>query len=173
MSNGIDIEITGFQELVGKIQRITNDKSKKKEMIGILRQVASGTVRVAKRNAPRSKKPHLISGSRTRRMVQPGNLSKSIGTIVAKRGKAAVNPTVAVGPRAKIKNDGFYGNFVENGHKTYKGKSRNSRTRATNATGSVQGQFFMKKTFQQTEGRATAESTDRIAKYIQRKLEKL
>lgn len=173
MSSGIDIQVQGFPELIAKIEKLRNDKSKKREMVGILKQVASGTVKVAKRNAPVSKKAHLVSGSRTRKIIQPGNLKKSIGTIVARKGKAVDNPTVVVGPRAKGKNDGWYGNFVEQGHYTYKGKKRNSRKNATNQSAFVQGKFFMKQTFAETEGKATAESEQRIAKYIQRKLERL
>ncbi len=173
MSSNLDIQVQGFPELIAKIEKLRTDRSKKREMIGILKQVASGTVKAAKRNAPVSKKPHVISGSRTRKIIQPGNLRKSIGTIVAKKGAAVDNPTVAVGPRAKGKNDGWYGNFVDQGHKTYKGKKRNNRRNATNVKGFVDGKFFMKQTFRETEGKATADTEQKIAKYIQRKLERL
>ncbi len=173
MSSNLDIQVQGFPELVAKIQKLDNDKKKFREMIAILKQVASGTVKASKRNAPVSNAPHLISGKRTRAIIRPGNLKRSLGTIVGKKGSSAKNPTVYVGPRAKGMNDGWYGNFVEAGHNIYKGKIRNSRKAATNKSGRVEGKFFMKKTFEETEGRATAESTERIAKYIQKKINRL
>ena len=92
------VEITGFPELERKIKALGDDKSKKREVIGILKQVASSTVKAAKQTAPISKKKHTARG----RVIQPGNLKKSIGTIVGRKGNAKDNPTVYVGPRAKI-----------------------------------------------------------------------
>lgn len=176
MSNGVNVQIQGFNELVEKIRIIKDDKRKKREIISLLKQVAGDTVRVTKKNAPVSKKEHLISGRRSRKIIQPGNLKKSIGVIVAKRGKSGENPTIAVGARAgfKRKNDGYYGHMVESGHTLYLGYNRKKETKyRKNASMHIEGKFFMKKSFQEAKGKATAESTERIAKYIQRKLERL
>lgn len=176
MSNGVNVDIEGFNELVEKIRKIKNDKTKKREIIGILRQVAGETVRITKKNAPISKKEHLITGKRSRKVIQPGNLKRSIGVIVAKRGKSGENPTIAVGARAglKYKNDGFYGHMVEGGHTLYLGYNRKKETKyRKNSSTYVDGKFFMKKSFQEAKGKATAESEQRIAKYIQRKLDRL
>ena len=70
------VEITGFPELEKKIKALSDDKSKKREVVGILKQVASSTVKAAKQTAPISKKKHTARG----RVIQPGNLKKSIGS---------------------------------------------------------------------------------------------
>jgi hypothetical protein len=52
------VEVTGFPELERKIKALSNDKDKKREVIGILKQVANSTVKAAKQTAPISKKKH-------------------------------------------------------------------------------------------------------------------
>lgn len=173
-------EISGFRELQEKLKRLANDKQRKAEVIKVLRAVASGTTRVAKNNAPKSKKPHLISGKRTRRVIQPGNLKKSIGVIVGKRGKAKENPTVYVGPRAKGNNLGFYGNFVEYGHNIYKAgfkrkRSASAKARQHNTAGSSKrtaANPFMAKTYAETKGHVTAETEQKVVAIIKKSINK-
>lgn len=175
------VEITGFAELQRKLMLLANDKQKRAPMLKVLRKVAQGTVKVAKRKAPVSKKPHLISGKRTRRMVQPKNLSKSIGTITGKKGAAKTNPTIYVGPRTKGVNDGFYGNFVEYGHNIYnKGfkrkRSVSAKAKAHNAAGAKSSTTaipFMRDTYDQTKGQVTAESEKSVVAFIQKEINKL
>ena len=81
------VEITGFKELQAKI-KVLPDKVKRKELLKIFGQVANSTVNAARSNASISKKKHIISGeTRKRKVVQPGNLKKSIGKIVSRRNK--------------------------------------------------------------------------------------
>ena len=174
-------QITGFTELIQKIRQLASDKDKKAEMVRLLRNVAIGTSRVAKRNTPISKRPHLISGSRTRRIVQPGNLKKSIGVITGRKGKAKTNPTVYVGPRAKGNNDGFYGNFVEYGHNIYRTgfsrkRSSSESARRHNTSGAISRTSenrFMERTYDQTKGQVTAETEAKVVKFIQKRIDKL
>lgn len=154
------VEITGFKDLEQKLKALANDKQKKTEILRILRKVAQATVKAARRNAPKSKKAHLISGKRTRKVIQPGNLAKSVGTITGRKGGARINPTVYVGPRAKGKHDGFYGNWVEYGHKVKGG-------------GKSRALPFMKTTYSQTKGQVTKESEQQVAKYIQKRINAL
>lgn len=177
MSNTL-IEVTGFDVLQARIKLLANDKQKRTEILRVLRAVAMGTTRVAKRNAPKSKKPHLISGKRTRQIVQPGNLKKSIGTIT---GRNKENPTVYVGPRAKNNNLGFYGHFVEYGHNIYKQgakrkHSASERARAHNnsiAQSRTAANPYMQKTFDETKGQVTAETADKVAKVVQKTIDRL
>jgi hypothetical protein len=152
------IEVTGFKELQDKIKLIADDKTKRAEVLKILRVVARPTVQAARNLAPRSKKPHTISGKRTRQIIQPGNLSKSIGPITSK----SENPTILVGPRVKGKFNAFYGAFVESGRKI-QGKNG----------GKTIGKFYMRKSFELTKGAVTADAETKVAAYIQKQINRL
>ena len=145
-------EIAGFEELQRKIKLLGNDRLKRNEMLKIQRQVAKSTVSAARAQAPVSKKPHLISGSRTRVMINPGQLRDSIGTIT---GKAKTKAVIYVGPRTKGKWHGWYGAMVHGGTIHQK---RNE---------------FMQRAFNQTQGRVTADFEGRVTKYVQKQINKL
>jgi len=149
------VEITGFPELQAKLKQLP-DKVKKAEMLKILGQVANATVSAAKSQAPQSKKEHIISGKRTRKIIQPTNLKKSIGKITGKRGLGVQNAVLYVGPKSKgVKNDGWYGMFVNKG--TVK--------QAANP--------FMDRAYEQTKGGVTADAEVKVAKYLQRQIDRL
>lgn len=149
-------DIKGFDVLLRKIKTLSDDRVKKREVLKLLRQVATPTVRAARRQAPVSKKPHYQGGKRTRKRIEPRNLQKSIGKITGKRGKAKTNPVVYVGPRSKgRRHDGWYGGFVHGG--TVKQTSNP----------------FMERAYKETEGQVTKEAEQRVAKYIQKQIDKL
>ena len=171
------IEVQGFDKLQAKVKQFANDKQKKQAILPVLRAVASGTVKVAKNEAPVSKRKHVISGSRTKKIITPGNLKKSIGVIAGKRGKAKENPTVYVGPRAKGSFDGFYGAWVEKGHNVYragfKRKRKKSASNGSGVTKRTKAVPFMQRAYQQTKGQVTSDAEKRVAKVIQRQIDKL
>ena len=146
-------EVTGFKELQKQIGRLGNDRLKRNEMLKILRQSSKATLQAARSEVPVSKKEHLISGKRTRRVIQPGNLRKSIGNIT---GKSKVIPTIYVGPRVKGKQLGFYGAFVHGG--TIKGIKPNP---------------YLTRAYNKTKGQVTAEAEKGVAKYVQKQINKL
>jgi len=149
------VEISGFDELQKQLKRLS-DKVKRKELLKILGQVANSTVRAARQQAPRSKKDHIISGKRARKLIRSGNLRKSIGKIRGKRGLGKENAVLYVGPRSKgRKNDGWYGQFVEGG--TVKQKSNP----------------FMQRAYSQTKGKVTADAEKKVAKYLQKQIDRL
>ncbi|MBF05024.1 MAG: hypothetical protein CMP76_17240 [Flavobacterium sp.] len=170
------VKIEGFEELVSKVKRIANDKQKKQAIIPVLRAVASGTVKVAKNEAPVSKKAHIVSGKRTKKKINPGNLKKAIGIILGKRGKSKENPTVYVGPRAKGSFDGFYGGWVEKGHNVYAKGFKRKRTKGVN-TGAAKSKTkaipFMQRAYNQTKGQVTSEAEKKVARVIQKQIDKL
>lgn len=148
-------EIEGFDKLQVKIKQLP-DRVKRKEVLKILGQVANPTVKAARSQAPRSNKPHLQSGRRTRKIIQPGNLKKSIGKIRGKRGTAKVNAVLYVGPRSKgRKNDGFYGAFVHGGTKTQTANP------------------FMDRAYNQTKGLITQDAEAKVKKYLDRQITRL
>lgn len=149
------IEIEGFEALQKKIKQLP-DKVKRREVLRILGQVANPTVNAARAQAPQSKKPHVQAGKRTYKVIEPGNLKKSIGKITGRRGSAKVNAVLYVGPRSKgRKNDGFYGAFVHGGTKTQSANPFMDRARA------------------QTEGGVTKDAEVKIEQYIQKQVKRL
>ena len=173
------VEITGFAELQSKLLQLP-DKVKKREMLKLLGQIANATVSAARATAPVSKKQHIISGpTRTKKVIQPGNLKRSIGKITGKRGLGKENAVLYVGPKSKgIKNDGWYGHILEYGHNIYKaGFKRNTKgNRAFNATGAkgnVEAKNFMKYAYAQTKGGVTQESEAKVTRYVQKQIDRL
>ncbi len=169
------VEIEGFSELQRKITQLANPRDKRREMLALMRNTAKSTVKAARQKARKSSKPHLISGKRTRQVIQPGNLKKSIGTIT---GKNKDNPTIYVGPRVKGKHLGFYGAWVEKGHNIYrKGFKRNRKgNRAFNATGAsstTTPKPFMKPAYEQTKGKVAQELEQKTAAFIQKRIDRL
>lgn len=168
------VEIQGFNELQQKIKMLSDDRSKKRELIALLRRVAASTVRLAKQNAPVSKKMHVARNKK----INPSNLKKSIGIIIGKKGQAKENPILYVGPRAKGANDGWYGHFVEYGHNVYaRGFKRKKRKKGADnssfAISRTKANNFMQRTYEQTGGKVSQEAAVKIAAYIQKRIDKL
>ena len=172
------VKFEGFADLQAKIRKLGNDKDKKREVLSILRNVANSTVKAARVFAPKSKQPHIVSGSRARKVIQPGALKKSIGKITGRKGASKKNPTIYVGPRAKGKHDGFYGAWVHEGHNIYRTgfkrkRSGNSRYNARGAKRQTTKNPFMDKAYNATKGGVTAEAEKRTVKFIQRRINRL
>lgn len=165
-------EIKGLKEVTEKIKQLP-DKAKRKEVIKILRASAKPTVSSARKEAPVSKKAHVLRGGKK---VQPKNLQKSIGVQVARRAK---NPMIVVRPKSSGKYDGFYGRaFVIFGHNIYRtGFKRNRRgNRGFNSTGAkgvVPPDPFMNRAREKTEGPVSKDAKARMEKYIQKLIGKL
>lgn len=193
----MDVQILGFDEIRGGIMEIVNDKSKKKEILLLLRRIAQPALLASKRFVPVQRSR---SNLRTRRTVIGGGLKQSLGFITGKKGNSKDNPTIYVGPRvfkgAKAKKsgrntfgDGWYGHMVDQGHDIYKNpkqqayvrkegiRSRNSLARLTGrdkgrVQSRVEGQFFMKKAYQATGNTASEEAGGAVAKYFQKRFDK-
>ena len=163
------IEIKGFEELKSKILELSKDKEKKSEILMILRQVAKPTLQIAQSLVPVSRKPHYLRG----KLIQPGNLQKSLGFISSK----SQNPTVLVGARVKGQNNGFYAHFVHNGVNVYNKGYKRKRTYAGMndhaAVSRTSANPFLTKAFEVTEGLVTSDAEKRITNFIQRRIDKL
>jgi HK97 gp10 family phage protein len=162
------VEIQGFEALQDKIRDLANDRDKRREVLGLLRQIAKPTLQAARNSVPVASKKHKARG----KIINPGNLKKSLGTITG-RGD---NPTIYVGPRAKGSNDGWYGHFVEYGVNKYaKGFRRRRRQGANNASalGRTRANPFMQRAYDSTQGGVTADAESKVAAYIQRRIDKL
>lgn len=162
------VEISGFKELQDLIKDLADDKNKRRESLVLLRQVAKPTLDVAKQLVPVSKKIHIARGKK----IQPGTLKKSLGNITSK----SKNPTILVGPRAKGKNDGWYGHFVHDGVNIYrKGFKRKHKKGANDgaALRRTKGNPYLRKAFESTEGKITKDAEQKFAKFLQRRIDKL
>lgn len=162
------VEIEGYPELLAKLRLLSDDKDKKKEVLLILRQVANSTLKVAQTLVPVSKKAHRARG----KLIQPGNLKKSLGNITGK----GQNPTVYVGPRAKGSNNGWYGHFVHDGHNVYAKGYKRKRTKGSNMSAAIKrtaGNPYMTKAYEATNGQVTEDADRKITAFIQRRIDKL
>lgn len=149
------VEITGFKELEAKLKSLGNDKIKNREVLKILGQVANPTVKAVKALTPVSKKPHIQKrkGQRFGTVITPGTGKRSIGKKTMRRAR---NPTLYVTPRSTKRADGFYlRHFVIKGTKSQKANN------------------FIDKAYQQTQGRVTKEAEVKVAKYIQKTIDRL
>lgn len=167
MSN-VAVNVEGFDKLVAQIRKLANDKDKRREMLILLRQIANPTLKAAKLFAPISRKKHKARG----KLIAPGNLKKSLGTITGK----SENPTILVGPRAKGSFDGWYGHFVHEGVNVYNKGYKRKRVRGANNKAAVSrtpGNPFLTKAYNATNGQVTADAEKRFIAYIQRRVEKL
>ncbi|WP_119792048.1 HK97-gp10 family putative phage morphogenesis protein [Flavobacterium anhuiense] len=161
-------EVEGFEELKAKIRELANDKDKKREVLVILRQVAQPTLQAARSFVPVSSKRHKARG----KLIEPGNLKKSLGFITGKQ----ENPTIYVGTRAKGANSGWYGHFVERGVNKYRKGYKRKRKRGANnhaAIGKTKATPFMAMAYQATGTQVTNEAQQKMAKFIQRRIDKL
>lgn len=168
------VEIEGFDVLQRKIKQLGDDRDKQREVKAILRRVARPTVKAARSFAPKSSQPHRARKT----LINPGNLKKSIGTITGRKGNSKKNPTIYVGPRVKGKHDGFYGAWVHDGVNIYrKGFKRNRKgNKGYNASGAktrTNPQPYMDKAYNATKGKVTADAEKGVAKFIQKKIDKL
>jgi HK97 gp10 family phage protein len=148
------IEISGFEELERKIKSLP-DKVKRREITKILGQVANSTVSAAKNLAPVAKKPHIQKSKRQRfgTVITPGSGRKSIGKTVMRRAR---NPLVYVSPKKMAGVDGWYlRQFVIPGTKHIKSNP------------------FLDRAYEQTQGKVSAEAETKVAKYIQKQIDRL
>ncbi len=167
--SSFSVEVTGFDELVNELKKIADDKTKRKETLIILRQIAKSTLEVAKREVPVSKKVHIARGQR----ISPDNLKKSLGTIT---GKNKENPTILVGPRVKGNNKGWYGHMVHDGVNVYrKGFKRKHKKGANDhaAVSRTRSNPYLTRAYDQTQGKVTADAEAKFTASVQRRLNKL
>lgn len=198
MSNSVNVDVKGFQELANKIKLLGDDKDKRRESVAILKQIAKPTLAASKNLAPVSKKKHFSRG----KFIEPGTLKKSLGLITAK----SKNPTVIVGARAKRKFDGWYANFVHDGHEyfasatqktklffknnsrftTVRNKGKGSafnkkrktkvervRLRQAGMARRTKAQPFLNNAYEQTQGKVTSDAEKKFAAFLQRRIDKL
>jgi len=191
------VDIEGFDKLQKQLMKLSNDKSKKREIIQILKQFSKPTKTAAQRYVPVQSS---FSNIKSKRTVLGGSLRASIKPIVGKKGNSRINPTVYIGPRVykgkktskagrNVWGDGWYGHMVDQGHDIYgnssnRGKKKKSgkavsvlarvgKRNKGNVVGRVPGAFFMKKAYQLTKGKVTNESASAVARYFQKKINKL
>lgn len=149
------VQIEGFRQLQQQLKKLSDDKSKRKEVLKILGQVANPTVKAVRSFTPVSKKPHIQKrkGQAFGTVITPGTGKKSIGKRTMRRAK---NPTIVVGPRSTKRADGWYlRQFVIPGTKFQKSNP------------------FVDKGYNQTAGKVTADAVRKTSRYFQRQIDRL
>ncbi len=165
MSNGKSIiQVEGFDRLQQKIKQLP-DKVKKREVLKILGQAANPTLKAVQKLAPVGSGFIEVRGKRykrgkrqVRKTVVQDQYTPGIGkkSISKKNMTRAKNPMLYISPRSRKKADGFYlRQFVSPGTKHQKPND------------------FMERAFNSTKGRVTAESEQKIVKYIEKQITRL
>lgn len=168
MSN-IRVDVIGFDKLTAQLKQLANDKDKRREVLIILRQVAKPTLNVARNLVPVRRS---YSNLKTRKTVQGGTLKKSLGNITGKQ----QNPTIYVGARAKGVNNGWYAHFVHEGRNVYRTGFKRKRVKGANSAGAIrrtQGNPFLTKAYERTNGQVTADAEAQMVAFIQRRIKRL
>lgn len=166
MSNSIDIKVEGFTELTSKIKKLSDDKSKRREVNKILGQLANPTLKVARQLAPvgdglihtgrksYKRKKRQAGKNVYQNPYQAGTGKKSLAKKTMTR---SIVPMVTISPRSRKSADGFYlRQFVIPGTKLNPNKN-----------------FFMDKAYEQTKGTVTADAEKRMARYFQKQINRL
>lgn len=152
------VEIQGYDKFLKAIEKLP-DKTKRSEMLKLIRKTTKPTILAAKANIN----------------DQSGRLARSIGNIT---GKSKTYPNILVGPRIKGNHAGFHGHLVEFGTKKHviwqKYKTKNGRIirRRIEHPGS-KPHPFMKPAFESTKGLVSKDLEVRIAKYLEKKVQTL
>lgn len=164
------VEIQGFKELQTKLKKLGNDKDKRKEVLKILRQVANPTKNAAKQLAPKHNKRIVVRGKyyirKYRRVGKTvvqwryttGFAEKSIGIKTLRR---ANNPMLVVRPR----------DIAIGGKKKYGGWY--VRQMLIRGTKYIKANPFLDKAYQQTKGLVTADAERKVARYMQKQINRL
>ncbi|CAL2095853.1 conserved protein of unknown function [Tenacibaculum sp. 190524A02b] len=148
-------EVEGFDVLQKKIKRLGKDKSKRKEVLKILGQVANPTLKAARRLAPVSSKAHYQKrkGQIFGVVISPGTGKRSLGKQSMKR---ASDPMIYVSPTSTKRADGWYlRQFVLRGTKKIKANP------------------FLDKAYQETKGGVVKDAEKRVARYFQKRIDSL
>lgn len=148
------VEIEGFAELEKQIKSLANDKVKKREVLKILGQVANPTVKAVKALTPIGDGLIKLRGnSYARKNYLGGTGKRSIGKKNMRKTKNAV---LYVSPRSTKRADGWYlRQFVIRGTKKQKANE------------------FIDKAYSQTKGQVTKDAEVKVAKYIQKQINRL
>lgn len=119
MSTDMRIEFTNAAEVNALLSGLPK-QYQSKVMKAMIKDATKPLLDQARQNAPRSKRAHKARGH----VIPSGTLSKSIGIIDIRKAKTV---TQLIGPRVKGAfggyKGGWYGHWVEFGHKIRRGKS--------------------------------------------------
>lgn len=163
------VEIKGFDVLERKLKSLTNDKVKRREVIKLLGQVANPTVKVARNYAPSAGhlqpriKTYVRKKRQVRNVVVEQNYTSGLGkeSIGKKILRKARNPMLVV--RANDKDIG--------GKKGYGGFYM--RQWVIRGTKNYDGNPFMDTAYRLTKGRVTKDAELKMARYIQKQINRL
>lgn len=148
----IDVtKVEGFAELNKKLKRL-GDNVKRKEVLAIQRRLAKPIEKAYRRNLP----------------TDSGTLGKSVSIKTVSARRSGGNPAIVVRPGKKGKNNGFYKFMV-----IRKGDHPGSNRRGSRIGLNTVTENARNKTLSQTGNGVLRDSEGKVAKYIQRKIDRL
>jgi HK97 gp10 family phage protein len=141
--NSVTISFSGFEKVQRNLKVLRGFPGQKRSVRDAAYKALKSTEKAARDEVPVRKKPY--SDNRKR-----GTLKKSIG-----RKKARNAPVALVGPRAgsSLKNDGWYGHFIEDGTKR-----------------GIEANNFMKRAWAQTQNQVFADYSVELDKSLEKYL---
>lgn len=159
-TNNISFEIEGWDQVVKAIQELGDDKTKRREVLKILRRQAVPTKRVMIQQAPVVKGNRSIKYHRDNSIVyKPGNLKRAIKTFT---GRNKEYPSVYVGAQAKKpQGSGYYSYFIQHGTNRSDGRSIRRKNDYVKTTDSLVTEIMGEK------------ASGEVRKYIKKKALKL
>jgi hypothetical protein len=164
-------EIEGFEELNAKLKKLP-DSVKRKEVLGLQKEIAKPIIQAYKNALPVGKRYHSrTTGKGTDKPKRvdytPGNLKESVRAETVPASKVGGNPSIAIRP-AKGKNDGYY-KFMVVPENTKTGSIRRGSRKGPNTVVDK----ARDKALASTGAIAQKDALDRTALYIQKKINKL
>jgi hypothetical protein len=164
-------EIEGFEELNAKLKKLP-DTLKRKEVLGLQKEIAKPIIAAYKNALPIGKRSHSRTTGKGTDEVKtidysPGNLKDSVRAETVPASKVGGNPSIAIRP-AKGKADGYYKFMV-----IPKGTKTGSIRRGSRKGPNTVVDKARDKALQSTGAIAQKDAIDRTALYIQKKINKL
>jgi|GEM_PF-2300829 len=194
---GIDILIERIKQLDNDKNKQRGIQAVLRQSLRSTLVAAQSKVPVNKRKASSSlNRYRRQEGGKRLTSVMPGRLKRSLGIMTA---RTKNNPTVFVGARVKgafrnYDKSGFYAAWVHEGHSFYGGlngkkeykasvrkRDRNGgyylskaqKNNASRRTHTSPSKPFLTEAYNQTQGKVTEDTQQQVAKFIQRRINKL
>ena len=168
-----NIDVTGIEEFTRKVRRL-DDKMTRREVLKVQRRSAKPIVARFSSILPRGSRVHSRktkskgNEEATKTTYQPGNLKKSVKAETVPASKVGGNPSIVIRPSIKGNADGYYRFMVvEQGTKLVSTK-RGSRIGKNTVVSKARN-----KTAQSMNSLATRDYQNKMAKMLQRQIDKL
>jgi hypothetical protein len=156
-------EIKGFEELNAKLKKLP-DTLKRKEVLGLQKEIAKPLIDAYKNALPLGKKDKIKNGT----SYPKGTLKESVSAVTVPASKVGGNPSVVIRPGKRGKHNAYYKFMVVADGAKIGSSKRGSRKGRNTVVDEARD-----KALQSTGAMAQKDAIDKTALYIQKKINKL